>query len=116
MSEQPHIVVVDDDARIRATLKDFLELRGFSVGTAEGGTALRRSLALRPADHRKRANYNESFARWLKAEKSKWPSWTMTAIFYSAVHHAQTLLVHNGIRPRDHGERRRWWWAFSGSW
>jgi len=62
-------------------------------------------MALTPADHLRRATYNEGFARWLGGEKSKWPSWTMTALFYSAVHHADALLVTNEQRPRDHGER-----------
>jgi TolB-like protein/Tfp pilus assembly protein PilF len=45
-----HIVVVDDEAGLRRTLQDFLTKRGFAVTTAEGGTALRRIMAQRPAD------------------------------------------------------------------
>ena len=42
MSETAHVVVVDDEADIRATLQDYLELHGYRVSTADGGTALRR--------------------------------------------------------------------------
>ncbi len=42
MSETAHVVVVDDEADIRATLQDYLELHGYRVSPADGGTALRR--------------------------------------------------------------------------
>ena len=50
LAHQPHIVVVDDDARLRATLQEFLAARGFDVTQAEGGAELRRVLAGRSAD------------------------------------------------------------------
>ncbi len=50
VAHQPHIVVVDDEADLRATVEEFLTLRGFAVTCAEGGAALRRIVAERPAD------------------------------------------------------------------
>jgi two-component system phosphate regulon response regulator OmpR len=50
VAQQPHIVVVDDEADLRETLEEFLTLRGFDVTTADGGAALRRIIAERPAD------------------------------------------------------------------
>jgi two-component system, OmpR family, phosphate regulon response regulator OmpR len=50
VAQQPHIVVVDDEAHLRETLEEFLTLRGFDVTSADGGAALRRIIADRPAD------------------------------------------------------------------
>jgi two-component system phosphate regulon response regulator OmpR len=50
MAQQHHILVVDDEADLRVTLEEFLTLRGFAVSTAEGGEAMRKVLAERPAD------------------------------------------------------------------
>ncbi|MGF1611379.1 MAG: response regulator [Kiloniellales bacterium] len=41
MTGKPHIVVVDDEADIRETIQDYLEMHGFEVTTAEEGKALR---------------------------------------------------------------------------
>jgi DNA-binding response OmpR family regulator len=50
MAQQQHIVVVDDEADLRVTVEEFLSLRGFAVSMADGGEALRRIIAERPAD------------------------------------------------------------------
>lgn len=41
----PHILVVDDDARLRELLRDYLGVNGFSVTTAEHAAEARRKLA-----------------------------------------------------------------------
>ncbi len=41
MSDKTHVVVVDDEAEIRETIEEYLELQGFLVSTAEGGAVLR---------------------------------------------------------------------------
>jgi DNA-binding response OmpR family regulator len=45
-----HIVVCDDDARLRNRLSAYLEGEGFRVTKADGGEALRRVMAESPAD------------------------------------------------------------------
>ena len=50
MGDQAHIIVVDDEEDIRETLHDYLTAHGFSVAAADGGAALRRLFAERPAD------------------------------------------------------------------
>ena len=45
MSEQLHVVVVDDDPAVRETIEEYLDLHGIRASVAEGGTALRRILA-----------------------------------------------------------------------
>lgn len=50
MNSQAHILVVDDDARIRTMLKRYLNDEGFQVTEAEDGTAMRAALDSRPAD------------------------------------------------------------------
>jgi len=64
-------------------------------------------LALTSADHLRQAQYNESFVGFLRGEKSKWPAWAMTAIFYAAVHYVQALLVEAGHTPLGHSARNR---------
>lgn len=49
MSHPQHIVVVDDEAQIRAAVGEYLELHGFRVSTADGGDALRRIMAGLPS-------------------------------------------------------------------
>ena len=39
-----HLLIVDDDDRIRELLKEYLALAGFRVTAAAGGPAARRSL------------------------------------------------------------------------
>ncbi len=39
MAEQPHILVVDDDARLRVLLKDFLSTKGYRVTAAASAAA-----------------------------------------------------------------------------
>lgn len=39
--QQPHIVVVDDEADLRDTLREYLEMQGFRVTCAENAAALR---------------------------------------------------------------------------
>lgn len=50
MAEAEHIVVVDDDARIRKRLSAYLESEGYRVTAADGGEALRRVIAETTAD------------------------------------------------------------------
>jgi len=50
MTGKPHIVVVDDEADIRETIQDYMELHGFAVTAAEGGEALRRIVEEQPID------------------------------------------------------------------
>jgi two-component system phosphate regulon response regulator OmpR len=51
MSTPQHIVVVDDEAQIRAAVGEYLELHGFRVSLADGGPALRQVMAgSRPVD------------------------------------------------------------------
>ena len=41
MSDDPHIVVVDDEEDVRDTLQDYLSQQGFRVSALDGGVALR---------------------------------------------------------------------------
>jgi two-component system phosphate regulon response regulator OmpR len=45
MARKPHIVVVDDERDVRETVGEYLELHGYQVSVADGGTALRRLIA-----------------------------------------------------------------------
>lgn len=45
MSEQLHVVVVDDDPTVRETIEEYLDLHGIRASSADGGAALRRILA-----------------------------------------------------------------------
>lgn len=48
-SDVPHILVVDDDTDIRQTIRDILELEGYSIATAaDGREALERIADRRP--------------------------------------------------------------------
>jgi two-component system response regulator PrrA len=49
-ADRPHVLVVDDDAAIRAALERGLRLGGFRVTTAEGGLAALERLADSPPD------------------------------------------------------------------
>lgn len=51
MTDKPdRVIVVDDDAELRALLRRFLAGHGFETRAVEGGAALDRELARRPAD------------------------------------------------------------------
>jgi two-component system phosphate regulon response regulator OmpR len=50
MSEQEHIVVVDDEQDVRDTFGEYLSGRGYDVSLVESGAALRACLAEKPAD------------------------------------------------------------------
>lgn len=50
MNERPHVLVVDDDARIAAALKRALHYEGYNVEVAEDGTAALAKAASRPPD------------------------------------------------------------------
>ena len=45
MARVPHIVAVDDEADIRASIAEYLSLHGFRVSQADGAAALRRLVA-----------------------------------------------------------------------
>jgi two-component system, OmpR family, response regulator len=50
-NEQPiHVVIVDDDAKLRSLASDYLKQHGFRVSTADGGAALRQILSRDGAD------------------------------------------------------------------
>jgi two-component system phosphate regulon response regulator OmpR len=48
--EKPHILIVDDDPRIRTMLSTYLHDEGFRVSAAEGGATMRQCLASQPVD------------------------------------------------------------------
>lgn len=48
VSENPHILVVDDDAEVREMVRDYLVANDFVVSTAENGAAMKAVLAERP--------------------------------------------------------------------
>lgn len=50
MTEKSHILVVDDDKRVRTLLQRYLTDEGFRVSLAEDGAAMRQILADGPAD------------------------------------------------------------------
>ena len=50
MSDEKHVVVVDDEPDIRETLREYLELQGFRVTCADGGASLRRVVAEEDVD------------------------------------------------------------------
>ena len=50
MTDSAHIVVVDDDSDVRATVAEYLIRNGFSVSEADGGESLRAIMAERPID------------------------------------------------------------------
>lgn len=50
MTNTIQVVVVDDEADIRDTVQDYLELHGFGVTTADGGEALRKIIAEQTVD------------------------------------------------------------------
>lgn len=50
MSDSARLVVVDDEAEVRAMLEEYLTGKGFAVRTADSGAGLRRLLAAEPAD------------------------------------------------------------------
>ena len=49
-AHKPHILVVDDEARIRTMLSRYLQDEGFRVSTAEGGAGMREALAAERID------------------------------------------------------------------
>jgi DNA-binding response OmpR family regulator len=50
MTEKTHILVVDDEPDLREMVEEYLSMQGFSVLTAENGTAMRRIIAEHPVD------------------------------------------------------------------
>src|SRR5579859_1342447 len=50
MTPMPHLLIVDDDADIRALLTAFFRKHGHSVSVAEDGTAMFAALASQPVD------------------------------------------------------------------
>ena len=45
MTDAPHILIVDDDAKIRQMLTRYLTDEGFQVSSAPNGTTMRECLA-----------------------------------------------------------------------
>jgi two-component system OmpR family response regulator len=50
MSQNPHIVIVDDEAPAREMVGDYLKMHGFSVSLCDGGKSLRSEIDLRIPD------------------------------------------------------------------
>ncbi len=50
MSDNGHIIVVDDEEQIRELVEEYLAGEGYRVSTAQDGAAMRRVLAREPAD------------------------------------------------------------------
>ncbi|MFI4947673.1 MAG: response regulator, partial [Alphaproteobacteria bacterium] len=50
MSDNGHILVVDDQQEIREIVRDYLTGEGFRVSTAHDGAGMRRALSQSPAD------------------------------------------------------------------
>jgi DNA-binding response OmpR family regulator len=50
MGERGRILIVDDDADVRVTVRDYLELTGFDVFVAADGKTMREVVASRPID------------------------------------------------------------------
>jgi two-component system, OmpR family, phosphate regulon response regulator OmpR len=50
MERKAHLLVVDDDVDIQATVREYFELHGFSVRTAGDGVTMRRLIADEPVD------------------------------------------------------------------
>lgn len=75
MSDRLHIAVVDDERDIRETVAEYLEINGYKVSKAEGGTALRRILEQGPVDLAildvtMPGEDGLSIARWMRGENS----------------------------------------------
>lgn len=71
MSDRVHIVVVDDERDIRETVAEYLEINGYRVSRADGGTALRRiveqgSVDLAILDVTMPGEDGLTLARWLR--------------------------------------------------
>lgn len=71
MSGKPHILVVDDELDIRASIEEYLTLHGLSVATADGGEAMRARVAekapdLVVLDLKMPGEDGLALARWLK--------------------------------------------------
>jgi DNA-binding response OmpR family regulator len=72
MTDTAHILVVDDEADIRASLEEYLTLHGLSVAVAEGGEAMRARVAERAPDLvvldlRMPGEDGLTLSRWLRA-------------------------------------------------
>jgi two-component system OmpR family response regulator len=50
MSQNPHIVIVDDEAPAREMVGDYLKMHGFSVSLCDGGKSLRSEIAIKIPD------------------------------------------------------------------
>jgi two-component system phosphate regulon response regulator OmpR len=87
-----HLLVVDDDDRIRGLLKDYLDRHGFRVTTAAGGEGARRLLAtldfdLAVFDVMMPGEDGFSLTRWLRDQRGpagKTPVLMLTALGESA--------------------------------
>ena len=53
-----------------------------------------------PDEHRECAAENDVF--WQELDGVKWPGWTITVIFYTALHEVQAFLMENGDDPQTH--------------
>ena len=52
------------------------------------------------ADHEQQASRNRDFYTEIGAENTQWPEWALTALFYTAVHQVQAVIVRKGWKVR----------------
>jgi len=50
MPAKAHILIVDDDPELRDTVREYFDLNGYDVSSADGGEAMERVLAMRSVD------------------------------------------------------------------
>lgn len=58
-------------------------------------------------DHVRKAEHNESFAKWLLETSKEYYDWVLVAAFYAAVHYVEAALVKKGSPSQDHATRDR---------
>ena len=58
-----------------------------------------------PSDHKDKADKNQEFSQTIAEEHSEYNDWIITAKFYSALHYVDKVLVEEGYKTENHGER-----------
>jgi uncharacterized protein (UPF0332 family) len=64
-------------------------------------------MAMTVQDHFNQAKHNESFLNDLDLLNTAYRDWAFTAVFYTAVHYIDALLLKKSQNPATHGERLR---------
>jgi len=57
--------------------------------------------------HRRQAEHNKQFLDWLDLDVTKYLDWTVTAIFYTALHLVEWLLATKGLHSDSHANRHQ---------